>query len=226
MDNFFGTQLKEFDYDAYWEGRDVALRSKLREREEIFFNWIPEGSRVLDVAAGNSALLSFLKNKKKCKVTAFDISPKVVKVQNDSGVDAKVVNLTDSEFGLDEQYDYIILSEILEHLPVPEVLLSKIRNSSRHFLISVPNSAFYRFRISLFFGGRFLKQWAYHPSEHLRFWSHKDFLDWFDALHFNVSRTEASNGLDIGPIKLFNVWPNLFGHQICYQVENNNNTAK
>jgi len=48
-------------------------------------------------------------------------------------------------------------------------------------------------------------------------------LDWFAALRFNVSRTEASNGLDIGPIKLFNVWPNLFGHQICYQVEDDKN---
>lgn len=111
------------------------------------------------------------------------------------------------------------MSEILEHLPMPEDIMGKIVERAEFLVISVPNSAFYRFRLQLLFG-KFFKQWANHPSEHLRFWSHKDFLDWLSALDFEVVKTEASNGLDIGPIKLFKYFPNLFGHQICYLVKN------
>jgi len=78
----------------------------------------------------------------------------------------------------------------------------------------LPNSAFYRYRIGLMFKGRFFTQWLYHPSEHLRYWSHIDFLDWLKALNFNIIEFKSSNG----PF-LKNIWPNMFGNQICYLVK-------
>jgi hypothetical protein len=61
------------------------------------------------------------------------------------------------------------------------------------------------------FGWRFFTQWKSHPSEHLRYWSHKDFLDWLSAMNLDVVRAKASNGFE-----LKDIWQNLFGHQICY----------
>ena len=71
-------------------------------------------------------------------------------------------------------------------------------------------------RAQVALGGRFMRQWIAHPSEHLRFWSHKDFLEWLDALGLCVIETKASNGLDVGPIKIYRWFPNLFGHQMVY----------
>ena len=118
------------------------------------------------------------------------------------------VDITDPEFKI-AKCDYIILSEILEHLVLPEKLLNKVRNSAPYLLISIPNSAFYKHRISLLFG-RFFKQWAVHPAEHLRYWSHRDFLEWLEALDLKVIKYKASNGRP---------WPNLLGNQICYLVK-------
>lgn len=208
--------IKYFDYDQYWKSRGLKLRNKLRNREKIFIDWIKDNSRVADLACGNSPILLELKNKKKCEVTGFDISSLIVEVQNDNGVNAKTVNISATDFDLPEDYDYIILSEILEHLVYPEKLIEKVLDKSKFFMISVPNSAFYRFRLGLLFRGRFFTQWAFHPAEHLRFWSHSDFLSWLDAVGLKLVDCKVSDGLNLGPIRFSNIWKNLFGCQICY----------
>ena len=221
MNIFKKTALFDFDYKVYWKNRDVKIRQRLLEREEIFFDWIKPKIKVLDIAAGNSGLLSSLKKDKMCEVHAFDISQEVVDAQNEAGVVAEKRDISLDDFNVADTYDALILSEILEHLPLPEALMKKIASKAKFFLVSVPNSAFYKFRLQLLFG-RFLKQWIFHPSEHLRFWSHCDFLDWVDSMGFDVVKFEASNGLDIGPFKIYKYMPNLFGHQICYLLKAKN----
>lgn len=221
MNIFEKITLFDFDYKVYWKNRDVKIRQRLLEREEIFFDWIKPKTKVLDVAVGNSGLLSLLKKDKACNVYAFDISQEIVDTQNKSGVIAEKRNISLDDFNVEDTYDFLVLSEIIEHLPLPEMLMKKIRNKAKFFLVSIPNSAFYKFRLQLLFG-RFLKQWIFHPSEHLRFWSHCDFLDWVDAMGFEVVKCKASNGLDVGPFKFYKYMPNLFGHQICYLLKSKN----
>ena len=218
MNIFKKIALFDFDYKVYWKNRDVKIRQRLLEREEVFFYWIKPKTKVLDVAVGNSGLLLSLKKYKMCEVHAFDISQEVVDAQNEAEVIAEKRNISLDDFNIAETYDVLILSEILEHLPLPEDLMKKMADKAKFFLVSIPNSAFYKFRLQFLFG-RFLKQWVFHPSEHLRFWSHCDFLDWVDSMGFDVVKYEASNGLDIGPFKLYKYMPNLFGHQICYLLK-------
>jgi len=211
---------QSFDYDIYWRQlRSPQVRSHLMAREEIFLKWIKEGSRVLDAAVGNSLLPSIIQEKKKSRVTVYDISPIVIEKQKERGLEAWVRDLTDARFSLTENYDYIILSEILEHLAVPEVLLEKIRVNTQYLMISIPNIAFYHHRLSLI-GGRFPKQFGCHPAEHLRYWSHKDFLKWLSDLNLKTVGYEVSNGLDIFKIRFYKYFfPNLLGNQICYLVK-------
>ncbi|MEK7069498.1 MAG: class I SAM-dependent methyltransferase [Patescibacteria group bacterium] len=221
MNIFNGVDLKNFDYNVYWENRSVKIRQKLLEREGVFFDWIKPKTKVLDIAVGNSGLLSSLKKNKMCDVYAFDISQKVVDAQNEEGIIAEKRDISVDDFNNIRKCDFLILSEILEHLPLPEMLMNKLSDKADFFLISIPNSAFYKFRLSLLFG-RFFKQWIFHPAEHLRFWSHHDFLSWAKAMGFEVVKHQASNGLDVGPLKLYKYMPNLFGHQICYLLKAKN----
>src|SRR3989338_1954347 len=206
--------IKKIDYNAYWDSRGFALRTKLMERERIFFNLIPQDSRVLDVGCGNSRLLYELKTKKNCLVLGVDISPLVTEGLSKLGIKSRAADIQSADFRVDGHYDYIISSETLEHLASPEDLLGKLCAHTNYFVLSVPNSAFYRYRISLMFFGRFFTQWKYYPNEHLRYWSHTDFLDWLEALNLKVVKYKASNGFE-----LKDLWPNLFGHQICYLAE-------
>ncbi|MBI4053995.1 MAG: methyltransferase domain-containing protein [Candidatus Doudnabacteria bacterium] len=203
--------IKPIDYDAYWRQRGFELRGKLMEREKIFFDWIRPGSAVVDIGCGNSRLLYELKSKKKCRVLGLDASRFAVAGQNQAGVRARVEDFESKNLALQEKFDYAIMSELLEHLREPENLISRILSHTQYCLISVPNSAFYRYRLGLMFKGRFFTQWAQHPAEHLRYWSHRDFLDWLDGVGLTVLEFRASNGF-----WWKNILPNLFGHQICY----------
>jgi methionine biosynthesis protein MetW len=204
-------------YASYWKNRGYKMRDKLMEREYIFLNWIKPNSKVLSVGCGNSRLLYELKKQKQCEVFGIDISPEVVNVLKQNNISAEVQDVIKQDFSLANNYDYIIMSELLEHLVMPEDLLEQVRHKAKYLILSVPNSAFYRYRLGLLFKGRFFTQWAKHPSEHLRYWSHKDFIDWLKALSFKIKEFEPSNGFFLKKI-----WPNMFGHQICYLIESNN----
>ena len=84
---------KKINYDDYWRDRGFEMRSKLMEREHIFFDWIKDGSKVLDIGCGTSRLLFELKNKKHCEVTGVDISPLVIESLKKAGInlDRKVL---------------------------------------------------------------------------------------------------------------------------------------
>lgn len=208
------TKIQKIDYDRFWAERGFEMRSKLLEREEVFFDWVKEASKVLELGCGNSRLLWELKKKKNCDVLGQDISSLAVKGLQKEGIRAEVANIESADFEIKGNFDYIIMSEFLEHLRIPEDLIAKLYHHTRFFVLSVPNSAFYRYRFSLMFKGRFFTQWAMHPSEHLRYWSHIDFLDWLEALNLEVVKCQSSNGF------LFkDLWPNMFGHQICYLVK-------
>ena len=204
-------------YDNYWRNRGYKMRDKLMEREHVFLDWIKPNNRVLSIGCGNSRLLYELKKQKQSEVFGIDISPEVVNGLKQNSISAEVQDVTKQDFSLANNYDYIVMSELLEHLAIPEDLLEQVRHNAKYLILSVPNSAFYRYRLGLLFKGRFFTQWAKHPSEHLRYWSHKDFVDWLKALNFKIKEFKPSNGFF-----LKNIWPNMFGHQICYLVESNN----
>ena len=180
--------------------------------------YIPAGSRVLDVGCGNSRLPVELK-KKGCTVAVADVSPIVLDAFKQEGIPGFTIDLDSVRNAPDVgSYDYVILSEVLEHTRNPEEILKALTPHTKRFVLTIPNSGFYRFRFQLFFGGHFLKQWVYHPSEHLRFWTHEDFLSWLAALGFAVEYVKASNGFSFKGLLPFlkDVWPNLLAHQIVY----------
>lgn len=210
--------IGRLDYSDYWRERGFALQSKLREREVIMLGLIPAGARVLDVGCGNSRLPVELK-RKGCDMAIADISPIVLDAFKQEGISGMILDLDAiASEQVSGTYDYIIMSEVLEHTRNPEEILKTLTPHTKRFVLTIPNSAFYPFRLQLFFGGRFFKQWMYHPSEHLRFWSHTDFLDWLSALGYTVESAQASNGLSVKGLLPFmkDVWPNLFGHQMVY----------
>lgn len=226
MNYFSGTRKPDFrnisnlDYDAYWHTRGFHINEKLKERESIIVGYIPVGASVLDIGCGNS-LLPVSLQKKGCSVTVGDISTVVLDGYREKGIETLVVDLERiHDDSLLAAYDYIILSEVLEHTRNPEEIIQKLKRHTKHFVLTIPNSAFYRYRFHLLFQGRFFTQWVSHPSEHLRFWSHRDFMDWIRDMGLVVERAESSNGFSFFGLfpGLKNAWKNLFGHQIVYSV--------
>jgi methionine biosynthesis protein MetW len=210
--------VKEINYDDYWKHRGWQLNGALKPREKIMLRIIPSGARVIDVGCGNSLLPVKLKEKG-CSVAVTDVSETVLDQYGKLGIQGFHTDLNKIDISkFTGKADYIILSEVLEHMNNPEQIIKILSPHTNHFLITVPNSAYYLFRLGLMFKGRFFTQWVYHPSEHLRYWSHIDFLDWLDAQGLQVLSSEPSDGFTAKKLLPFlpALWKNLFGFRMVY----------
>ncbi|OGN29979.1 MAG: hypothetical protein A3A33_01500 [Candidatus Yanofskybacteria bacterium RIFCSPLOWO2_01_FULL_49_25] len=202
-------------YNNYWRERG---KSGHRPRYDIFLDWMDAGSSALEFGSGDGYLGAYLKEKKSITYLATDISETAIAGARARGLETEVVNASDTDFlkkrFADKEFDYVIMTEFLEHIVnSEEVLMEAIRIARKAVLVSVPNSAYWRYRLQLLFGN-FPKQWAVFPHEHVRFWSIADFLKTVGGLGLRVEKMKASNGKKV----LRDIWPNLFGFQICYLI--------
>jgi methionine biosynthesis protein MetW len=205
--------MKLLDYERYW----LSLgEGGVAERFRVFADLIEDGTSVLDIGCGSGVFLQFLaQNKKDVKGFGIDVSAEAVRRAREKGLNSKVVDVTEPEFQLDDIYDYIVLSEVLEHIANSEGLMLKLRKKFRRaILISIPNIGYYPYRLRLLCGS-FPLQWGLHPGEHLRYWTVSDFLFWVDQLGFRVEKVIASSGFPY----LASWWPNLLGHQVVFVVQ-------
>jgi hypothetical protein len=97
-------------------------------------------------------------------------------------------------------YDFIILGDILEHLPDPQRILSRLINlqpESCVYLISVPNIANIWIRINLLLGRFDYQERGILDKTHLRFFTSKTFFSMLDSVGLDVIERK------ITPIPLF-----------------------
>lgn len=204
----------EFNYNKYWLA-PKNLNHYLRPREVVFFKWIKPNSKVLFIGAGLSRLPYELAKQKKCKVYVNDISQPALQIQKKMGL--PIIKKDYANQRLKEKYDYIVCSEVLEHLVLPEKLIKNIFKQAKYYIFSIPNIAYFPYRWHIFWAGRFITQWKDHPAEHLRYWSHKDFLDWLPAMRLKLNKTAHDyTGFNILKLLAKMISPNLFSHFNCY----------
>lgn len=202
-------------YDQYWQERGPS--KGLRLRYQIFLDWIESGSKVLDLGGGDGHLGELLTKAKGCKVTVMDLSAKAIKIAQERGLNAQVGNLEEKLPFTDNSYEVVILSEVLEHIINSENLIKEASRVSKKMIIgSVPNTGFYKYRRQLLFG-HFPCQWFISPTEHLRYWTVKDFKKMIADLNLNLKTIKASAGRRW----LRDFWPSLLAEQICFKIIKN-----
>lgn len=216
------------DYDEYWDYKLADTIGKLSawrlKRAQAFSTIVSANDRVLDIGVGDGALLQYLVDAQAIDAYGIDISAKVVEFCHKIGLTNVVLGdanrpigeVISENFGENVQFDYVILSEIIEHLPNPEKLLLDLRPYIRKgFIISIPNTGFHQHRLRLLLG-RFPLQWIVTPGEHLRFWTLADFRWWAKQLGFRIEREIPYEGTKL----LRQAYPSLFAAAFVYLLSN------
>ncbi|MDT8286024.1 MAG: methionine biosynthesis protein MetW [Elusimicrobiales bacterium] len=208
----FKPDIAEMDYDEYWLAKG---KFGLSTRYPVFAALVEPGSSVLDIGCGDGATLSYLSRELAVKGEGIDVSAKAVATAVSRGINARQADASSPGFAIDKNYDYILISEVLEHIPSPEGLIRKVKGRFvKGLILSIPNTGHYLHRLRLLFG-RFPVQWAHHPGEHLRFWTLRDFRAWLEWQGLSAADIRVHSGLPV----LNRLFPSLFADSLVFLVK-------
>lgn len=210
--------LNQMNYDSYWDS--IGSFEWFPPRIPVIAERVEPGASVLDLGCGNGTLLAHLAQTRQAQVSGIDVSAQALALAQKKGVAClKQADLSASDFALDGSYDYIVITEVLEHIPNPENLMNKLLGHfNKAVFVSIPNIGFYKHRLRLLFG-RFPQQWGKHPGEHLRFWTVLDFARWVERLGYQVVEIIPTNGFP----RLFRLKPNIFAEQVVIVLQLDSN---
>ena len=196
--------LELFDnYEIYHE----QVNTGKINRFELVEHWFENGSTVLDVGIGDGIVAEYMMRKKHLKVYGLDVSSKACEKARLKGIYADVRDINQGLYLQDNVFfDYIHLSEVIEHLVYPHrILLEATHHAKKGVIVTLPNSAYIKWRIQLLRG--------YAPRQsftHLHLWSIRDFEIFCDMLGINILAFQTAL-----PRLLFK-FRNLLAFQQCW----------
>jgi methionine biosynthesis protein MetW len=144
--------------------------------------WVPPGSRVLELGCASGYVGRILIETKGCRVTGIELDPKAAQEARDNGLEVIEGSLEETSFraSLEERFDIVLATDVLEHLRNPAPVLDDFKRwlaPEGRAIVAVPNIATWPIREQLFFHGNF----EYQDSGILDR-THLHFFTW-DTLH-------------------------------------------
>jgi homoserine O-acetyltransferase len=134
---------------------ELRLSQTAREEYAAIRDMVRPGSKVLDLGCGDGALLTMLAREKGVRGIGVDIDIANVMTVIDRGHD---VFQGDIDAGLatipDNSYDYAILSETLQEVRRPRLVLGELLRVAAEGIVTFPNFAKLCHRVKLAVGGR------------------------------------------------------------------------
>jgi methionine biosynthesis protein MetW len=130
------------------------MSAPLRPDLAIIADHIPAGASVLDVGCGDGALLAALRDKG-CDARGMELDPRNVAECVGHGLSVIQGDAdTDLAFYPDKSLDYAVLSQTLQTTKRPDLVLDELLRVGRKAIVSFPNFAHWRVRVSLLWHGR------------------------------------------------------------------------
>ena len=192
--------------------------NRIRVDYEVIESLIEPNSSVLDIGCGDGELLARLTADKHIKGEGIELDQDLVSACVDRGLS---IIQHDVEQGLDQyadkSYDYVILSQTVQTVKVPEKVFAELLRVGRKVIVSFPNFAHWSCRTQLFFGGKapVTKQlpfdWGNSPNIHCL--SLKDFDRFCKKLGVRVEKKIPLIKTGLSPVRFA---PNLFAEQAIY----------
>jgi methionine biosynthesis protein MetW len=165
----------------------------LRPDLAIIADIIPAGARVLDVGCGDGALIATLMRDKGCDARGIELSREGVSAAVARGLSV-VQGDADTDLAAypSGTFDYAVLSQTLQATHRPAEVLDHLLRIGRKAIVSVPNFAHWRARLSVMFGGRMPVTKAlpvsWYETENIHLCSLADFADLCAARRIRIEQ--------------------------------------
>ncbi|MCL4802914.1 MAG: methionine biosynthesis protein MetW [Anaerolineae bacterium] len=155
---------------------------KLRPDLNAVAALVPMGARALDLGCGDGALLEYLKLVKGVQGRGIERSEAGVLACVRRGLSVRQGNLQEGLADYpDKNFDVVILSQTIQYLNDPAMILGEMLRVGRLAVVSFPNWGYWRSRLQLLAGGRVPPApdypQAWHDSPRRQAFTTADFLD-------------------------------------------------
>lgn len=121
---------------------------------QVIASWINPGARVLDLGCGNGDLLDYLKREKEVHGTGIEQSESKVARCIERGLTVLQGDFQEEVHDYpDLSFDYVILSQTLQQIMEPKVLIPELLRVGKRVIVSFPNFGHWLVRMQVLFTG-------------------------------------------------------------------------
>lgn len=179
--------------------------------------------KILDIGCATGYLGKEIKEKGAQKVCGIDISENAINEAKKNIDEAVALDIQKDELlFLENYFDAIILSEVIEHLFLPEIAVQKIRKVLKKdgfLIITTPNFLVFSNRIKMFLGKFQYTESGFLDRGHIHFFTYDSLIDFIKKNGFVVMEENNMIHPKI-PDFIGKRFPNLFTYQIIIKVKN------
>lgn len=197
----------------------------MRADLDIIAEWIPEGSRVLDLGCGDGELLAQLKGQRHAYGLGVEIEEDRIIECVRKGVPVVQKNL-DTGLGnfRDQSFDMVLMTQSLQQMKAPDRTLREMLRIGREAIVTFPNFGHWSTRRYLSFQGRMpmsnVLPYKWYDTPNIHLCTFKDFEQLCADLNFRIKRRTVTDHQHRSR-KLINLMPNFLGEVAIYHIENN-----
>ncbi len=224
----FLTHLKDLSktVGSFLEPGERVFAAWQRRNHAAVARMIPKGASVLDVGCGYGALLSMLRKEKNVRGCGVESDAGQIAGALKSGCD---VIWEDADDGLtafpDGAFDVGVLSETLQTIKRPRMLLANLLRVAGEAIVSFPNFACYTVRMQLLFRGRMPvgKQlpFAWYNTPNIHLFTLRDFRELCRREGFVIKDVKAESRHLVGKLLILAGFKNLGASRLIVRVGRN-----
>jgi methionine biosynthesis protein MetW len=192
----------------------------LHPDQRIIAAWIRSRSRVLDLGCGDGRLLAALRRDQAASGYGIEIDPENIVRCVTNGINVVQSNLDDGLADFDDNsFDYVIMTQTLQAVRYPHLLLREMLRIGREGIVTFPNMGHWKCRAQIAFGRMPVTQHlpnTWYNTSNIHICTIKDFEDFCDHENIEILQSTALDAEHQGGTAM-RLMPNLFGEIALYR---------